>query len=94
MNIFSGNNLVGSAPVLGNSDGETLTSNNLGGPGYLWFAVAQNGDGTLAIDNIQAETLSVSEGGPGLLYMLLAGVCCFAAIAFAYPRREGSILAN
>jgi hypothetical protein len=99
MNIFSGTNLVGSslvgsASVLGNSDEGTLASDNLGGPGYLWFAVAQNGDGPLAIDNIDASTLPVPEGGSGLLYMLLAGACCFATIALASRRRDGSTLTS
>ncbi|MDR3643420.1 MAG: hypothetical protein P4L74_07420 [Candidatus Doudnabacteria bacterium] len=79
MNILSGTNLIGTAAVLGNSDGETLTSANLSGTGFVWFAVAQNGAPTLNIDNLNASTLGSTPepatwglGGTALLLLGIA----------------------
>jgi hypothetical protein len=63
MNIYSldgtgnPNALIGTTTVLGNSDGEVTTGNDLSGSGYLWFTVWANGsaDDTLDVANVEAS---------------------------------------
>lgn len=84
MNVLtSGGVLVGTMAVLGNSDGETLLSSDLGGPGYLWLPAWQNGfsNDVLAVDNIRADTTGASVPEPGtfgLLGSALVGVIALA----------------
>lgn len=58
MNIYNAaGDLVSSTAALGNSDGSTLLSDNLAGPGYIWLPVWQDGfsNDVLGIDNVRAD---------------------------------------
>lgn len=78
MNIFNASNvLLSSTAVLANSDGGTLQSWNLAGPGYIWLPVWQNGfsNNVLGIDDVRADAADVPEAPTLALFaaaMLLA----------------------
>jgi hypothetical protein len=77
MEIFdSMGNLVGSEAVVGDSDGESLMSSDLGGPGLVWLPEWENGfsNNVLGIDDVEAGTLaSVPEPSP--LIILAMAFC-------------------
>jgi hypothetical protein len=81
MNIFnSSGTLLSSTAVLGNSDGGSLESSNLAGPGYIWLPEWQNGFSSdiLGIDDVRADTLPVPE--PGTLALFGTGLLGLAAV--------------
>ena len=87
LNIFnSSNTLLSSTAELGNSNGETLLSDNLGGPGYIWLPVWQNGfsNDLLGIDNVRADSTPVPEPASGTLFM----AALLAAAGFGVFRRR------
>ena len=88
MNILdSSGALLSSTALLANSDGSTLESSNLAGPGYIWLPVWQNGfsQDVLAIDNVRADTIGVPE--PATLVLFGAGL---GLLGFARHRRRAS----
>ena len=75
MNIFdAAETLLSSTLVLGNSDGGTLESANLAGPGYIWLPVWQDGfsNDLLRIDNVRADATPAPE--PGSMVLLTSGL--------------------
>jgi PEP-CTERM motif len=86
-NIFNASGiLLSSTAALGNSDGGTLTSNNLAGPGYIWLPVWQDGfsGDLLGIDNVRAD--AVPE--PSTIDMLAAGLVCLMGFGVARIQRR------
>jgi len=76
LDIFdSTGTLLSSTPALGNSDGSTLESSNLAGPGYIWLPVWQDGfsNDLLGIDNVRADA-DVPE--PSALGIFIAALLC------------------
>ena len=86
-NVFSASGtLLSSTAALGNSDGGTLTSNNLAGPGYIWLPVWQNGfsNDIIGIDNVRAD--AVPE--PSAFALLAAGLACLMGFGIARTQRQ------
>lgn len=77
-------NLLSSASYLGNSDGKTLASSNLGGPGYIWLPVWQNGfsNNLLGIDDVRAD--AVPE--PPALALLVTALLGLGFVGYARRR--------
>jgi hypothetical protein len=74
MYIFDASHtLLGSTSVVSDSPGGPLLSSDLGGPGYAWLTLWQNGfaGDTLGLDNVQADILTPEPATAGLL---LAGL--------------------
>lgn len=72
MNIFNASGtLLSSTPVLGDSDGGTLLSDNLAGPGYIWLTAWQDGfsNNLLGIDDVRADASAVPEPPTALLFL-------------------------
>ena len=87
LNIFDDTNtLLSSTALLGNSDGSTLTSDNLAGPGYIWLPVWQDGfsNDIIGIDNVRAD--AVPE--PSALALLAAGLVCLMGFGIARIQRQ------
>lgn len=88
LNIFDASNtLLSSTAVLGDSDGGTLTSSNLAGPGYIWLPVWQDGfsGDLLGIDNVRAD---VAAPEPPAISLLAAGLICLMGFGIARIQRQ------
>jgi hypothetical protein len=85
---LSTDSLVGSANVIANQDGETLQSQYLDGPGYVWLTVWQNGfsGDQLNIDDIQTGALSATSVPEPASVVLLMTVA--AGFVLALRRRR------
>jgi hypothetical protein len=78
MNVFDlSGNLLGTEAVEGDSDGESLISSDLGGPGMVWLPVWQDGfsNDLLGIDDVEAGTLAAVPE-PSTLTFLAIGFGC------------------
>lgn len=81
MNIYNSlGALLSTTPEQGNSDGGTLQSSNLAGPGYVWLPAWQNGfsNNVLGIDDVRADTLPTPE--PSGLLLMLTGLLALGVI--------------
>jgi len=58
-----------------------------GSDGWDWFF----GDGN---HDCGKKTVSVPEGGTSLMYLALAGLCCFGAMAYRMRRHESATGSN
>jgi hypothetical protein len=92
MNIFDSlGNLLGTEAVQGDSDGETLMSSDLGGPGMVWLTTWENGfsNDLLGIDDVEAGTLSASAvPEPSALVFLALALGCIIVFREKSRRRK------
>jgi len=92
MNVFSldgagnPNGLIGTTTVLGNSDGEVTTGNDLSGSGYLWFTVWANGSANDTLDVANVEASAVPEPTTAGCFLLGLG-----ALICSRRFRKGSV---
>ncbi|MGH7018219.1 MAG: PEPxxWA-CTERM sorting domain-containing protein [Caulobacteraceae bacterium] len=93
LNVLDGSTVIGTRTFQTNSDGASLESQYLGGPGYIWLPQWQNGfsNDVLGIDNIFAGTVAVPE--PATWAMLLMGFFGLGGMLRASKSRKGSLAA-